>query len=99
MSPKTAIIIGAGPAGLTAAVYARRAGKSALVLEKASFGGQITYSPKIENFPSAVSRNTLSVKSREGSPLSSYQLGITVTFSGEISRLFTINFFIPSLTS
>ena len=46
------IIIGAGPAGLTAAVYARRAGKSALVLEKASFGGQITYSPKIENFPS-----------------------------------------------
>ena len=49
------IIIGGGPAGLTAAVYARRAGKSAIVLEKASFGGQITYSPKIENFPSAVS--------------------------------------------
>lgn len=49
------IIIGGGPAGLTAAVYARRAGKSALVLEKASFGGQITYSPKIENFPSMVS--------------------------------------------
>ncbi len=49
------IIIGGGPAGLTAAVYARRAGKSALVLEKASFGGQITYSPKIENFPSALS--------------------------------------------
>ena len=49
------IIIGGGPAGLTAAVYARRAGKSALVLEKASFGGQITYSPKIENFPSAIS--------------------------------------------
>ena len=49
------IIIGGGPAGLTAAVYARRAGKSALVLEKASFGGQITYSPKIENFPSAFS--------------------------------------------
>lgn len=49
------IIIGGGPAGLTAAVYARRSGKSVLVLEKASFGGQITYSPKIENFPSAVS--------------------------------------------
>jgi len=46
------IIIGGGPAGLTAAVYARRAGKSALILEKAFFGGQITYSPKIENFPS-----------------------------------------------
>lgn len=47
------IIIGGGPAGLTAATYACRAGKSVLVLEKAGFGGQITYSHKIENFPSA----------------------------------------------
>ena len=46
------IIIGGGPAGLTAAVYARRAGKSVLVLEKAALGGQITRSPKVENFPS-----------------------------------------------
>ena len=45
------VIIGAGPAGLTAALYALRAGKSVLVLEKASFGGQINYSPKIENYP------------------------------------------------
>ena len=45
------IIIGAGPAGLTAALYARRMGKSVLVLEKSTFGGQVTYSPKIENFP------------------------------------------------
>ncbi len=45
------IIIGAGPAGLAAAVYARRAGKTVAVLEKASFGGQITHSPKIENYP------------------------------------------------
>ncbi|MBQ9503069.1 MAG: FAD-dependent oxidoreductase [Lentisphaeria bacterium] len=45
------IIIGAGPAGLTAAIYARRANKSVLVLEKESFGGQITYSPKVENYP------------------------------------------------
>ena len=45
------IIIGAGPAGLTAAIYARRAGKSVLVLEKESFGGQITHSPKVENYP------------------------------------------------
>ncbi len=45
------IIIGAGPAGLTAAIYARRAGKSVLVLEKDTFGGQITYSPKLENYP------------------------------------------------
>ena len=45
------IIIGGGPAGLTAATYARRAGKSVLVLEKAAFGGQITWSPNVENFP------------------------------------------------
>ena len=45
------IIIGGGPAGLTAALYACRANKSVLVIEKASFGGQITYSPRVENIP------------------------------------------------
>lgn len=45
------VIIGAGPAGLTAAVYARRAEKSVLVIEKETFGGQITHSPKVENYP------------------------------------------------
>ena len=45
------IIVGGGPAGLVAAVYARRAGKRVLVMEKATFGGQITYSPKVENIP------------------------------------------------
>ena len=45
------IVIGAGPAGLTAAIYARRAEKSVLVLEKETFGGQITHSPKVENYP------------------------------------------------
>lgn len=49
------IIIGGGPAGLTAATYARRAGKSVLVIEKNAFGGQITWSPKVENFPSVLS--------------------------------------------
>ena len=45
------IIIGGGPAGLTAALYSRRANKTVLVIEKGSFGGQITYSPKVENIP------------------------------------------------
>jgi len=45
------IIIGGGPAGLVAAVYARRAQKSVLVIEKEVFGGQITFSPKVENIP------------------------------------------------
>ena len=45
------IIVGAGPAGLTAAIYARRAEKSVLVIEKDTFGGQITHSPRVENIP------------------------------------------------
>ncbi len=45
------VIIGAGPAGLTAAVYVRRANKTVLILDKAGFGGQITFSPKVENYP------------------------------------------------
>jgi len=45
------VIVGAGPAGLTAAIYARRAGKSVLLLDKGAFGGQITFSPKVENYP------------------------------------------------
>lgn len=45
------VIVGAGHAGLTAAIYARRAGKSTLVLDKGTFGGQITFSPKVENYP------------------------------------------------
>ena len=49
------IIIGGGPAGLTAATYARRAGKTVLCIEKSGFGGQITWSPKVENFPSVES--------------------------------------------
>lgn len=49
------LIVGGGPAGLTAATYARRAGKSVLVIEKNAFGGQITWSPRVENFPGFVS--------------------------------------------
>lgn len=49
------IVIGGGPAGLTAALYACRANKSVLVIEKQTFGGQITYSPKVENIPGFVS--------------------------------------------
>ncbi len=45
------IIVGAGPAGLTAAIYARRAGRSVLVLERSSIGGQIASAPKVENYP------------------------------------------------
>ena len=45
------IIIGAGPAGLTAAIYARRASKTVLVLEAKTYGGQIITTNKIDNYP------------------------------------------------
>ena len=45
------LIIGGGPAGLTAALYAARAGKSVKVFEKESFGGQITQAHQVDNFP------------------------------------------------
>lgn len=53
------IVIGGGPAGMTAALYSLRANKSVLVLEKGAFGGQITFSPLVENIPghSALSGN------------------------------------------
>ena len=58
------ITVGGGPAGLTAALYARRANKTVLVIEKETFGGQITFSPKVENIPgfTALSGNEFAEK-------------------------------------
>ena len=50
------IVVGGGAAGMTAALYAQRNGKSALVIEKNGFGGQITHSPKVENYTRSLLR-------------------------------------------
>ena len=49
------IVAGGGPAGMTAALYALRNGKSVLIIEKEGFGGQITHSPRVENYPGTLS--------------------------------------------
>ena len=49
------IIVGCGPAGMTAALYLLRANKTVLLLEKDSIGGQIAKSPRLENYPSVKS--------------------------------------------
>ena len=46
------IIVGGGPSGMSAALYALRSNKSVLILEKENFGGQIANSPRVENYPS-----------------------------------------------
>lgn len=48
-------IIGGGTAGLTAAIYGQRAGKQTIVFESANYGGQIVFSPKVENYPGIAS--------------------------------------------
>ena len=53
------IVAGGGPAGLTAALYAVRAGRSVLVLEEAAPGGQINFSPLVENCPASAASSSL----------------------------------------
>lgn len=89
------IIIGGGPAGLTAALYALRAGKSVLVIEKSTFGGQITWSPKVENFPTIPSISGAELGDRltsqvleQGAELELDEV-VSVELDGDIKRVKT----------
>ncbi len=77
------LVVGGGPAGLTAAIYARRSGKSVLVVEKAGFGGQMAISPKVENYPgyASISGSELADKMLE----QALALGAEVEFSEVLS--------------
>jgi thioredoxin reductase (NADPH) len=50
-SEKDLVIVGAGPAGLTAAIYAERSGLKSVILEKSNIGGQVSITPVVENYP------------------------------------------------
>lgn len=71
-----AIIIGAGPSGLTAAIYLLRANKKVLILEKETIGGQISSSPLVENYPGYMSIS--------GSELANNMYDQVINLGGEI---------------
>lgn len=90
------VIIGAGPAGMTAAIYAMRAGLSTVVLEKGIVGGQIAQSSIVENYPGYVSITgmELSEKLRShvlalGAVIDEFDFIERVEFSGEVKRVIT----------
>ena len=76
------LIIGGGPAGITAAIYARRQGKSVLMVEKNGFGGQISYAPRVENYPG--------VPSIEGAALAELMLTQALDLETEV-EIGTVN--------
>ena len=61
---KDLIVVGAGPAGMTAALYALRAGKRVLLVECEAFGGQITQSRRVENYPGVADISGLDLADR-----------------------------------
>lgn len=90
------IIIGGGPAGYTAALYAARAGLDTLLIEKMSVGGQMTLTGDIENYPGydeGIDGITLGMKMQSGAERfgakTVYDEVTTVNFSGEIKKIET----------
>ena len=89
------IVVGGGPAGMTAALYGLRNGKSVLVIEKAGFGGQITHSPKVENYPGTLTMSGNEFADRfleqilaQGAEVELEQV-VSVTCEGEIKVVTT----------
>ena len=70
-------IVGAGPAGMTAALYARRAGKTVLLFEGQSYGGQIVQSQRVENYPGAPDVGGVELAEQMMSQLRALELDVT----------------------
>ena len=73
-------VVGGGPAGLTAALYAARAGRSVTVFEGNGFGGQITLSPLVENYPGMAQVSGMELGDRMY--VQAEEAGATLSFSG-----------------
>ncbi len=77
------LVIGAGVAGMTAALYALRNGKNVTLLEKNSIGGQIAESPRVENFPTIKSLSGVELADRMFDQIT--DLGVNFKFGEAIS--------------
>ena len=73
-------VVGGGPAGLTAALYAARAGRRVTVFEENGFGGQITLSPLVENYPGMARISGMELGDRMY--VQAEQAGASLSFSG-----------------
>ncbi len=76
------VIIGGGPAGLTAALYAERSGLKSIIFEKASVGGQIAITPIVENYPgftSIAGRTLVDLIARQAMEYTLILQGVNVT--------------------
>ena len=94
MNIENIIIVGSGPAGLTAGIYAARAGLSPLVIEGFAAGGQLVSTPEVENFPGfaePVSGMELMTSMRRQAERAGVRFATdeiaTVDFSGNVRRL------------
>ena len=90
------IIIGGGPAGYSAALYASRAGYEAVVVERLSAGGQMALTGDIDNYPGfeeGIDGFTLGMKMQQSAErfgaVTKYAEIRSVDFSGEVKRLYT----------
>lgn len=79
-------VIGGGPAGLTAALYAARAGKAVTVYERECLGGQITRAPLVENYPGTGTISGLQLGDRMAAQAEAAGVGISLTDVQKIVR-------------
>ena len=79
-------VIGGGPAGLTAALYAARAGKTVTVYERECIGGQITRAPQVENYPGTGRVSGLQLGDRMAAQAEAAGAGISLTDVQKIAK-------------
>jgi thioredoxin reductase (NADPH) len=88
------VVCGAGPAGLTAAIYAGRSGLNTIVLEKGSVGGQVTITPVVENypgFPSVAGKALVDMMLRQAAQYARIKQGLAVEDIRRTDGLFEVS--------